>query len=349
MTCATQLAVARWLKWIFAGWCLAFLTAPGSIGAELTLQMSFNDPGRKWAGFYPAITSNLKAAVQDWGQYLESGASLEVEIVFVDDHYFRVHGSSVASSAFATAGGGPLYEQGVATEIRTGKDPNGDAPDVRLEIGTYYLANRLWFDPDPVMRTAPVPADKVDALSVFMHEIGHALGFNGWTSPYDGSCSEQQKSTFDRWVRFDGTNFFFHGPQAMANYGGPVPLTYGNVFHVGNAAPRPGRELASDVMNGEANVCGERYYLSRLDLGMLADADLPVKIPLPALTRARLDAGRVQFQVNGPRWRWYRVEVSTDLVRWAWVMDYVSTHSAMTIVPEDDFGSARRYYRAQIF
>ncbi len=349
MICLASVASTRWAKRFFLLGGLLWFAVPGNVQAALTLQLTFGDPERRWTEFYPAITSNLKAAAQDWGQYLESGATLEVDVVFVDDPYFRVRAASVASSPFTTTDGITIFEQGVAAEIRTGKDPNGSAPDIRLEIGIQYLTTSLWFDADPVLRAAPVPHDKVDAMSVFLHELGHALGLNGWTSPYDGSCPNEHKSAFDRWVKFDGTNFFFHGPQAMANYGGPVPLTYGNVFHVGNSAPRPGKELKSDVMNGERHVCGERYYLSRLNLGMLADTGLPVRMPLPALTRAKLNGERVEFQVHGPRARWYRVEVSTDLVHWAWVMDYVSTHSAMTIVPEDDFGSARRYYRAQIF
>jgi hypothetical protein len=331
------------------GTAFLLLGLPGSVPGALTLQISYTDSGRHWAGYYAAISTQLKAAAQDWGQYFTDSASLEVEVVFVGERDFRTWGASVVSTPVKLADGSTVFEQAVATELRTGVDANGSAPDLRLEIGSNYLANVLWFDPNPSTREAKVPGDRVDAMSVMLHEFGHALGFNGWMNPHTGACAVGQVSTFDRWVKFDGSNFFFHGPKAMENFGGPVPITFGNAFHVGNEAPRPGAELASDMMNGLAHVSGERYYISRLDLGMLADAGLPMRIPQPALTRARLNEGRVQFQVSGPRARWYRVEVSTNLVHWAWVMDYVSTQTAMTIVPEDALGQAQRYYRAQIF
>lgn len=337
----------RWHNWIgLCGWLLAL---PSVAPAALSLHISFNDPGRTMAAYYPAIASNLKAAAQDWGQYFTGNASLEVDVAFVGAADFRTHGASQTSQPVTLPDGRVVFEQAVATELRNGTDPNGSAPDIRLEIGSNYLTQVLWFDPDPIERSAPVPGNQVDATSVFLHELGHALGFNGWMNPYDGTCAEGQTSTFDRWVKFDGTNFFFHGPQAMANYGGPVPLTFGNAFHVANEAPRPGMELTSDVMNGLMHDGGRRYYISRLDLGMLADAGLPIKIPVPALAKVKLNESGVQFQVQGPRARWYRVEVSTNLVHWAWVMDYVSTHLAMTIAPEDALGGSRRYYRAQIF
>lgn len=337
----------RWPKRF--GWCGWLLALPSVAPAAVSLHISFTDPDRIWGAYYPAISSNLRAAAHDWGQYFTGNASLEVDVVFVAEPHFRTCGASRASQPVTLPDGRIVFEQATATELRTGTDPNGSAPDIRLEIGSNYLTQVLWFDPDPTERSAPLPGDRVDAISVFLHELGHALGFNGWMNPYDGTCAEGQTSTFDRWVKYDGTNFFFHGPQAMANYGGPVPITFGNAFHVANDAPRPGRELASDVMNGLMHAGGQRYYISRLNLGMLADAGLPIRIPLPALTQVKLNESGVEFQVQGPRSRWYRVEVSTNLVHWAWVMDYVSTHPAMTIAPEDALGGSRRYYRAQIF
>lgn len=334
---------------ILAGTLALLVVTATAAHAALALRISYTDPDRTWSRYYPALTANLKAAAQDWGQYFAQGASLEVEVVFVADADFRARGASVDSAAVIGMDGKECFEQAVATEIRTGNDPNGSAPDIRLEIGTNYLTHTLWLDPEPQLREATVPENRVDAVSVFLHELGHTLGFNGWMNPQDGTCAAGQRSTFDQWVKFDGTNFYFHGLQAMACFGQPVPIAFGNVFHLGNAAPRPGSELATDVMNGESHVCGERYYLSRLDLAVLADTGLPMKNPPPALTKMKLNDGRVQFQVSGPRARWYRVEVSTNLVHWAWVMDYVSTHPAMTVMPDDDLGRSARYYRAQIF
>ena len=36
----------------------------------------------------------------------------------------------------------------------------------------------------------------------------------------------------------------------LAAYGGPVPLTYGNIAHLANNEPRPGSDLLEELMNG---------------------------------------------------------------------------------------------------
>ena len=69
-----------------------------------------------------------------------------------------------------------MFEQGAASEVLTGLDPNGAATDATIRIGTGYLTNELWFDPNAFARTAPVPSNKIDAESAFLHEMGHILG-----------------------------------------------------------------------------------------------------------------------------------------------------------------------------
>ena len=77
-------------------------------------------------------------------------------------------------------GGVDVYEQGVANEIRTGVDPNDAAPDLYLKFQPSYLTGELWFDPAPQAQNVPVPSDKTDAYSIILHELTHAIGFNGW-------------------------------------------------------------------------------------------------------------------------------------------------------------------------
>ena len=171
-----------------------------------------------------------------------------------------------------------VYEQGVASEIRTGSDPNGALPDLYLKFEPSYLTGELWFDPDPQTRTTLVPSNKTDAYSVILHELAHAIGFNGWHNETTGAVpgSPQYESTFDQWETFDGTNLYFNGPMAELAYGGPVPITFGDNFHVGNAPPRPGSELIPDLMNGVVFNRGARYEISPLDLAILADAGVAV-------------------------------------------------------------------------
>jgi hypothetical protein len=160
--------------------------------------------------------------------------------------------------------------------LRTGVDPNGDAPDIEIVLNPDYLAS-LWFDPNPYARVESVPFDQIDAVSVFLHEFGHAFGFNGWRDGFDGSLSFDFMSTFDQHTAFDGANLWFTGEQASNLYGGPVPVTLGNYGHVGNLSPEPGEDLLPDLMNGIVLFYGGRYEITDLDLAMLADINVPLR------------------------------------------------------------------------
>ncbi|MGC1274313.1 MAG: PEP-CTERM sorting domain-containing protein [Planctomycetaceae bacterium] len=125
-------------------------------------------------------------------------------------------------------------------------------------------------------------------MSVMLHELGHALGFNGWRDQFNGTLptntdvDRQYASVFDDLTVFDGSDFFFVGELAQAVYGGPVPLTFGNIFHLGNTLPRPGENLIPDLMNGVVFTDGVRYEISALDVAMLRDTGLaPAAVPEP--------------------------------------------------------------------
>lgn len=224
--------------------------------------------------FEVEMVSNTVAALDLWTQHLAGGAALEVEIELVD-FVERAAGYSLTSGFVRHEGGVEVYEQGVAYEIRTGWDPNAAAPDLRILLNPDYVANELWFDPEPAQRWTPVPLDRTDAVSLLAHELGHALAFNGWWDPrplYYGS-------TWDLLTDHRGSALYFIGDEATALYGGPVPVTAGNNWHVGNATG-PGSDLLGDLMNGVAIGRGQRYEVSALDLAMLSDMGLPMA-PVP--------------------------------------------------------------------
>ncbi len=100
-------------------------------------------------------------------------------------------------------------------------------------------------------------------------------------NPTTGTMPGNYQSTFDEKTYFDGTNFFFTGSQAVSIYGSPVPLTYGNISHLGNNSPRPGSDIISDLMNGVVYYYGQKYYISPLDVAILADTGVPVTFNLP--------------------------------------------------------------------
>lgn len=262
--------------------------------AAITYNIVFADPSGPYASYYPAITASMQAAGTEWNRRLAGSGSLEVEIV-IEPGIPTANGASVTSGFVRNNGTRDIFEQGAAYEIRTGVDPNGADRDIRIRIGAAYLTNDLWFDPNPQTRTDPIPANRIDAISVFIHELGHAFVFNGWMNGTTGVLPPGYMSTFDEQVQASGGNFFFAGPNAVGRYGSPIPITYGNPFHLGNNLPRPGSELLPDLMNGVIFYYQTRYYISPLDLEVTRDIGVAI-IPLTdqllnVSTRLRVQTG----------------------------------------------------------
>ena len=242
--------------------------------AAITYNVTFVDPSGPYASYYPAITAALQAAGAEWNRHLVGSGSLEVEISMANIP--TMDGTSVTNGFVRNNGTRDIFEQGAAYEVRTGIDPNGADPDIRIRIGTAYLTDQLWFDPNPQTRTAPIPANKIDAISVLIHELGHAFVFNGWMNGTTGQLPPTYMSTFDEHSSFDGTNLYFNGAGATGRYGGPVPLTYGNYGHLGNNAPRPGSNLLLDLMNGVVYYYQTRYFISPLDSEIAKDSGIAI-------------------------------------------------------------------------
>jgi hypothetical protein len=238
--------------------------------------VTIDDPDDAFVTFHAPITSNVLAAGDRWSQFLVGDATIELVIGFGQN--VTALGSS-ATTAFVTNNGTfNVFEQGAAAEIRTGSDPNGDSPDGIITIGTDYLMNELAFDPHPAVRSDLIPVGKTDAVSIFLHEMGHILAINGFRDNFNGSLPSNFESTFDELVTFEGGDFFFNGPRAMALYGQPVPLTFGTYAHLGNAPPRPGADLIPDLMNGVQFNRETRYEISRLDLEIFCDVGVPGQV-----------------------------------------------------------------------
>jgi hypothetical protein len=257
---------------------LAFSVNPAL--ATVMYTVTIDDPGTKerpanfFAAYYDPIKLDVLAAGARWSQFLVGDATIDLQIGF--SGISTAEGSSVTTGFVGTLGTLNVFEQGAAAEVRTGIDPNGASPDGVITIGTNYLVNELAFDSHTAVRSDQIPAGKTDAVSVFLHEIGHVLAINGFRSGFDGSLPPGDfESTFDVYTTFDGTNLFFNGPKATALYGQPVPLTFGDYPHLGNAAPRPGSDLIPDLMNGVQLDRETRYDISLLDLAILCDVGVP--------------------------------------------------------------------------
>lgn len=170
-----------------------------------------------------------------------------------------------------------LFDQRAAAYARYGRTRAG--ADIQLNMESAFVANTLWFDPNPGARGTPqavaVPVDKVDAYSAILHEMGHAFFLNGLRNsvsyqPTDAK-NPNDRSTFDTGITFVNGDPFYTGANAQAAYGNkPVPLTRGNLYHLGNASGA-GSDLESLLMNGNTFDGGQRYFIGDLERAIAAD------------------------------------------------------------------------------
>ena len=248
--------------------------------AALTATVSVVDDNHLIAGLYDQIVSHVGAALTNWGQYIVGDANISVEVK-VTDSVVRSAGASRASAFIREQNGIAVYGAGTAYKINNGVDVNGDAADVEILLNPNYARDELWFDPDPFARQALMPADKTDAVSVFLHEMGHAIAFNGWGQLPDGKLPGTYASTWDINTAFDAGGLYFTGAKAQAIYGGAVPVTWGNNYHIGNPVG-VGSDLLNDVMNGVVFYRGQRYSVSALNVAMAEDMGVVVQaVPEP--------------------------------------------------------------------
>ncbi|HEV8292195.1 MAG TPA: hypothetical protein VGP94_09735 [Tepidisphaeraceae bacterium] len=272
-----------------------------SQGAQVIWNVSFDDPGGAWSAYYNDITRNLQAAAREWGRLFDSNASIEIQVKF-DPNVTRAGGGSATTVFLRNTNGLNIFEQGATNEIQTGIDPNGGQPDIILWLQNSYLTDNLWFDPDPASRTAPIPPNRTDAVTVFMHELGHALAFNGWRDWTTGALPGNYASTWDeRLYKGPAQYWFFGGANARAVYGSDPPLTYANIHHFGNFSPGPGSDLEYQLMNGMVFHWQYRYDINNLEVAVLKDIGIRLETHPPAVSSKQFifnTAQRIQIQFD---------------------------------------------------
>jgi hypothetical protein len=247
---------------------------------QVQFQITVEPLPAEFARFEPTIRNHLLVAAQMWAQRFNT-TNCTVAIVFrLQKWPARGFGRSLYNIPFQGEkhDGKFVTEEGLPHKLRTGEARRDPGPDVEMAFDPDYFKT-LWFDPDPITRKVPVPGDKLDALSIFLHELGHAMGFNGFMDPSTGAFPGQFMSTYDRWVTRNGADDFFNGPTAVKLYGRPIPLAHRNndYHHLGDTVPDIDPRLKHDLMTGWFMEYGRRYNISTLDVAVLGDCGLPVK------------------------------------------------------------------------
>lgn len=238
------------------------------------------------------LVSVMQSALLDWGQYISGGGVIDVELDVANlsnGDLFATHanGGSGGVVTIGSINSRPLYQQGTLSELATGIDPNGSAPDVIITVDTTFLTQGMYLNPD--LSHTTVPPGQWDGLSTLVHELGHAWGINSYRDATTGALNPLRESIWDTFIRLqpDGTAFFV-GPNAEAVFGGPVPVTTSNgtsnYSHVGNTATD-----VVDVMSGVGSRNNVRP-ISQLDLAILKDLGYGTPVPL-VTERLKNDTG----------------------------------------------------------
>lgn len=245
--------------------------------AGFNVKITFEDPDLLYESYYDSITAGVQAAADAWGWHITTFPTayikLQVNLVALNSTTLASAGSAFSRPFGTTADGRGLNQLGALAAVTSGYNSlNGF--DARLNINTNYLSS-YWFDPDPVNRLDMVPGNMFDAQTIFLHEFGHILYMSGWRDRQTGEADPRYMSLFDAGViEIDG-NLYFDGKETRKVYGGPVPLTMGNLMHLGgNPSGTPGHGLI-DLMNPTIPR-GERRYISELDLAIAADSGVRV-------------------------------------------------------------------------
>lgn len=273
---------------VFFGLGFLFLAAFAA-RAEVTPEITFNDPGGTYQPYYADITSNLQASIRAWTKDYAPDVTLRVVVRFAlptltttNQNVIAV-GNSFGVEDPSSDGTYRVVTQGAAARLLGVDLGDITQPDISLFINPANLGGRLWFDPDPEARTAAVPEDKIDAVTALTREVGHALGFVSFLNAVTAEQSAKVETTFDEHVVQGGANPFFTGAQAEAVYGGPVPLNTPAIYILGNEAPLPGSDLFIHYLMGVGASPGVRLYISDLERAILRDTGLDLQSPTVSL------------------------------------------------------------------
>lgn len=215
------------------------------------------------SGVSASILTSIQQVTLDaanyWGRYINFGtATIDI----------RVNVINLGATTLAQAGpdffftrvvnGAQVFQAGTILELQNGVDRNGGTADIDIDVNlTSVNGNEFFYGG---LANPNVPFSQFDLFTVLAHEIGHGLGFLS----FDPTTATANRAEFDL---FKSGNFFT-GPRAVALFGGNVPLQNGDGSHL-NVFDL----LFPSISNGD------RYFVSALDVAILADAGLPILEP----------------------------------------------------------------------
>jgi hypothetical protein len=206
--------------------------------------------GRLLSDAFPDVPAGTFVFVKDPGDPYGAGIGFTLEYA-IDDLVIFVGSAELDGSEVALSGPSAGFSGVTDPTLRAALDHRyGDLP---FQPWTGWISfdtlTDFYFDPAPDTPHAP-DADKIDFLSVALHEIGHVLGF-GTADAFKAMIAGSA----------------FTGAKAKAAHGGAaVPLT-SDRKHVPNTLTSGGERLLMNV----SFPAGSRYSVTALDQAFFGD------------------------------------------------------------------------------
>lgn len=257
--------------------------AQNAMAAMLTFSFAYRDGSEFWTA---EARDSLEASAERLAAYfvVTTPTMLAFDIT-ADNEPLEGTLASASSELFGTGSG--FFPTVVQEKILTGIDPNGSTADgdIYFNFGNPWAFGTLVSD------------SEYDFTSTAMHELLHTFGFLSYTDEA-GYNTGREWTTFDQFVvapdgtpvisdtyRFDtayngnltGRNggLYFAGPNAVAAYGGYVPLYTPRPWEPGSSTSHLDDDTftGSDtqMMNAYSDIGLGIRVLSPIELGILKD------------------------------------------------------------------------------
>ncbi|MEZ5634740.1 hypothetical protein [Nitrosomonas sp.] len=229
------------------------------------------------------LENTIQASFEWLNQYIIFNGVIDVQINVDQTGTGRFSGTGPVHEYLGKINGVDTWENASITESRTGIDVDPNAPEyiISIDPNSSYLET-LWWNPTPhALIQDEIPANKIDAFSVVLHEILHGMGISGWLDWNTGKHTGNYQSIWDSFITIDNGQAYFTGPNAVEFLGEYVEVRLGGsqgAYHLGSANTHQ-PFLEESIMNSYHFIYGERYLPGQLEFSILEDLGWILKSP----------------------------------------------------------------------
>lgn len=124
------------------------------------------------------IEQQTLIAANLWGRHFDApGVVIEIEVDVASDRTAAGSQSSVFVETLES--GANVFQTGVAYELATGIDPNGDLPDIRVQLREEDVAQTFFLETEPDTRTGDIPLGNRTSSALCCTNWATGLGLAG--------------------------------------------------------------------------------------------------------------------------------------------------------------------------